>query len=99
MFKTKYTYLKTFDIVWDFDLAENDMNILKSMQAIVQPLQCTAGSQYKSHCHYWPSCAHCHDAEHPPGLGRNMCAKACSSPLLCSKLILSVIQFLYSLLS
>lgn len=27
MFKTKCTYLKTFDIVWDFDLAENDMAI------------------------------------------------------------------------
>lgn len=56
MFKTKHPYLKAFDVMWDFDLAEWNGNILKSMQHLCT--HCTyQGSQYKSHSHCWPSCS------------------------------------------
>lgn len=44
MFKTRCTYLKTFDVTWDSDLAEWYDNVLKSVQAVVYPLQYTVGS-------------------------------------------------------
>lgn len=76
MFNIKFTYLKIFDITWNFWWSKVIQNILKWLYKCI----------YQCHTHHWsPQYSYCCDTGCPQSTWRNMCAENSTDLLLSLK--------------